>query len=176
MISASASSECVGGRGRVWGLDLDWKGSARVWRAPYQVLEPLSPLPKAPSCWMHHQTQPLFQSASLCPLANPVFTVFSSVADGQSWDNSGMERRVTKNRVPAFLKMPDLLCLGVLLMASPVFLPVSGWSRGWCPEPIGQDSQEELQVGELCSPADSRRSGYSTAWGGGLSSHLSIRA
>lgn len=56
------------------------------WRAPCQVLDPLSPLPEAPPCLMHHQTP---QSASLCLLANPVSTVFCLVGSGQSWNPVG---------------------------------------------------------------------------------------
>lgn len=52
---------------------------------------PLSPLPEPPPFLMHHQTQ-----ASLWLLANPVFTVFYSVASGQSWDTGGMEGRGPK--------------------------------------------------------------------------------
>lgn len=61
-----------------------------VWRAPCQVLEPLSPVPKAPPCLMHHWTQPLLKSASLCLLANPVFhcLLFSGpwAELGYQWD------------------------------------------------------------------------------------------
>lgn len=115
---------------QVWSFDLDRK---RSWGCGglCQVLEPLSPLPKAPPCPMHHQTQPLLQAASLYLLALPVFTVFCSVSHGQSWDNGRMERREPKNRVPTFQKMPDLLfALGFSRW------PLWCFSQGW--DGIGQ--------------------------------------
>lgn len=124
---------------QVWSLDLDRK---RSWGCGglCQVLEPPSPLPKAPPCHMHHQTQPLLSAASFYLLALPVFTVFCLVSHGQSWDNGRMEKREPKNRSqPSGRCLTSSLPWGSLSGLRGVS-PRVGMELGRCLQPVGQDS------------------------------------
>lgn len=83
----------------------------------------------SPSFLVHQQL--LLESVSLS-FGNPVFIIFCSVARRQSWNTSGLKRRdswLLGMRVGPKESLPEdaqCLCLGVVFLASQVFLSEPG--------------------------------------------------